>query len=92
MDPLTLISIGSALYGVWQQVRARKYKAATHELVAAVETASANGMNPKVAVAARTVGTLAGRVIDDVLDAKALRRKVRRERQQATERERNLQA
>jgi hypothetical protein len=74
MDPVTIVTIATTLFGAWQSWQAKKYKDATSVLIDSVEAAAVSN-NPKHEVAIRAVGKIAGGVIDSMLEKKSLRKR-----------------
>lgn len=74
MDPVTIVTIATSLFGAWQSWRAKKYKDATNVLIDSVEAAAWSN-NPKHEVAIRTAGKMAGTVINSLLEKKQLRKR-----------------
>lgn len=78
MDPVTIVAGLSLLWNIYQSVKKKQYKKALDGVVMGVEIAEQNGMQPKAAIALRTAGTVAGVVLDKVLQEKGLKDRSKR--------------
>lgn len=73
MDPVSILTAASLAFNLWQAWKNRNAREAVGALTESIETAAANGRNPK-AIARLKLAGAALRVVNDELDKRDLRK------------------